>query len=315
MLASWLLPATVSAHGNMVWPATWHDPNGAIGTKAYRHCETGACMYFTNYTFIDEPTYPADSPLRSYAEADPQRYAFSRTPWAAPGTAPLQSPCGVQGGNINGCPAGDENSRGLPCPGGGIAYGEDALKQYGSTLKDMLRTKWTAGSIAEANWVPQANHGGGYSYRLAKLPEEGVTALTEEMFQAGALQFSSNSSWIQWGEDESSRVEFTNVQTADGIWARDPIPACKGFDGGAVSCTSDECTESGGYQFDPPAPGVGGFGEYYLAGFKPTFGFNVVDKLKVPADLTPGNYVLSFRWDCEQTTQVWSTCADIQIVA
>jgi hypothetical protein len=26
-----------------------------------------------------------------------------------------------------------------------------------------------------------------------------------------------------------------------------------------------------------------------------------------------GSFVLSFRWDCEQTPQVWSSCADIEV--
>ena len=38
------------------------------------------------------------------------------------------------------------------------------------------------------------------------------------------------------------------------------------------------------------------------------------DYLKVP-DVPPGEYVLSFRWDCEASAQVWQSCADITIVA
>lgn len=30
----------------------------------------------------------------------------------------------------------------------------------------------------------------------------------------------------------------------------------------------------------------------------------VVDVLKIPEGLTPGKYVLQFRWDCEETDQV-----------
>ena len=37
------------------------------------------------------------------------------------------------------------------------------------------------------------------------------------------------------------------------------------------------------------------------------------DQLLVPS-VTPGEYVLGFRWDCEETAQVWSTCSDITIV-
>ena len=41
----------------------------------------------------------------------------------------------------------------------------------------------------------------------------------------------------------------------------------------------------------------------------------VLDRVKVPAELTPGEYVLSWRWDCEESTQVWQNCADITVVA
>ncbi len=39
----------------------------------------------------------------------------------------------------------------------------------------------------------------------------------------------------------------------------------------------------------------------------------IMDKVRVPADTPPGEYVLGWRWDCEQTAQVWQSCADITI--
>ena len=30
--------------------------------------------------------------------------------------------------------------------------------------------------------------------------------------------------------------------------------------------------------------------------------------------MPPGRYVLSWRLDCEETAQVWSSCADVNIV-
>jgi hypothetical protein len=44
------------------------------------------------------------------------------------------------------------------------------------------------------------------------------------------------------------------------------------------------------------------------------FKFTMVDQLKVPAHLEAGEYVVSWRWDCEETPQVWNSCADITIV-
>jgi len=41
----------------------------------------------------------------------------------------------------------------------------------------------------------------------------------------------------------------------------------------------------------------------------------IVDQLELPAELPPGDYVLGWRWDCEETAQVWSSCADVHVVA
>ena len=37
------------------------------------------------------------------------------------------------------------------------------------------------------------------------------------------------------------------------------------------------------------------------------------DLVEVPTSLTPGDYVLSFRWDCLDSPQIWSACANIKI--
>jgi hypothetical protein len=44
------------------------------------------------------------------------------------------------------------------------------------------------------------------------------------------------------------------------------------------------------------------------------FSFNIVDKVKVP-EVPSGEYVVSFRWESEQTPQIWSTCSQVTIVA
>ena len=85
-----------------------------------------------------------------------------------------------------------------------------------------------------------------------------------------------------------------------------------------------------GTQFPPLAPGLFGYGitaygraeaeELSLPEFSrltetwSTFNFSIVDQLKVPSHLTPGDYVLSFRWDCEETPQIWAQCSNIKIV-
>jgi hypothetical protein len=43
-----------------------------------------------------------------------------------------------------------------------------------------------------------------------------------------------------------------------------------------------------------------------------SYTWHIVDKVVVPEAL--GSYVLSWRWDCEQTPQIWTNCADIEVV-
>ena len=42
--------------------------------------------------------------------------------------------------------------------------------------------------------------------------------------------------------------------------------------------------------------------------------FAIVDALRLPASLKTGHWVLGWRWDCEETAQVWMACADVTIV-
>merc|ERR1712080_221459 len=40
----------------------------------------------------------------------------------------------------------------------------------------------------------------------------------------------------------------------------------------------------------------------------------VIDNVKVPAGLEPGEYVLGFRWDSKCSPQVWSSCSNLLII-
>ena len=90
--------------------------------------------------------------------------------WRAPGTAPIRSPCGIDGGNPGGCsssPFGPGDKTGGSCAGGGYGIGPDARN---FSFPNYVTTDWTAGSIVDVAWALTANHGGGYSYRLCRRP-------------------------------------------------------------------------------------------------------------------------------------------------
>jgi len=76
-------------------------------------------------------------------------------------------------------------------------------------------------------------------------------------------------------------------------------------------------------QFPEPAPGISGYSSLFINDdYDPANPYNaygdgleysIVDKVIVPQDLEPGDYLLSWRWDAEQSHQVWQNCADITI--
>jgi len=222
------------------------------------------------------------------------------------------SPCGVAGGNPDGCPVGGPPGE---CPGGGFGYGPAAENV---TFKDVVNTRWSLGSVATVGWGIMANHGGGYSYRLCRKPKRGYK-LTEECFQKNVLKFHGDTQWVQYG-DGGPKVTFKANRTTEGTWpegsqwTKNPIPACAKPDGGYFDLETHCIPEQGKTQFPAPGPGLYGFGQSIIATGIPTFFFTVMDKVEVPKDLEIGDYVLSFRWDCEQTPQIWNTCADVKIV-
>eukprot|EP00090_Calanus_glacialis_P011397 TRINITY_DN19804_c0_g1_i1.p1 TRINITY_DN19804_c0_g1~~TRINITY_DN19804_c0_g1_i1.p1 ORF type:complete len:365 (-),score=92.73 TRINITY_DN19804_c0_g1_i1:268-1362(-) len=350
-----LSPLTIHGHGNMMLPTTWMDAGGKIGLNNQMNCGGvfSSCLWFTNFTFIaGKPTLDpslwtyskmllSEPPLNLHDldytgcqhqgtksflkiakkqpspiisnEIPPLGDYFYNRPWRSPGSAKLHSPCGVLGGNPDGCPANAPYGEGNKCPGGGFGYGPRA-EDY--PFRDVVTTKWRAGSVVEVGWGINANHGGGYSYRLCKVPKGGRSFLTEKCFQETPLRFHGDMQWVQYGEDRSNRTAFRANRTMDGTfpagseWTKNPIPACAGGWGGVLDKDKD-CKE--GTQFDPPAPGLKGFGVHIDNPAVYDFHFTIIDQVQVPADLMPGDYVLSFRWDCEQTPQVWSACSSIKI--
>lgn len=299
----------------MVWPSTWFDAEGKVGMTPGMQCasgEVGACMWFTNYTFISGPPTLTDE-MRTFQDMYIEGmgdWDFTKThPWRSPGSAPIFSPCGIAGGNPYGCPVGGSEG---DCPGGGFGYGPAAED---AEFPNVVTTEWKMGGTGEVGWGIIANHGGGYSYRLCKVPEEGV--VTEECFQKMPLEFNGDMQWVQYGEG-GSKVEFPANRTKTGTfpegshWTKNPIPACGNIDGGWME-NGPGCLDSGS-QFPPPAPGLLGYGENHLTPGQPDFLFTIMDEVMVPADIIPGEYVLSFRWDCEQTSQIWNACSNIKIV-
>jgi len=246
------------------------------------------------------------------------KHANKHNPWMAPGSAPVFSPCGLAAGQAQGSYPSNGD---VPPPG--YQPGFD-----GRSLQNGTWTEWAIGSTQEVHWSIAANHGGGYAIRLCPLNQE----QTEECFQNHHLSFEGDSTWIQFGNDVSNRTKITANRTTLGTtpsgsqWTKVPIPSCGGAAGGGLGCDLG-CQEP---QFESPIPGLWGNGPGNgCAGCDPVcknnrtcnlqtcgkvMDFQIVDKVKVPV-LPLGDYSLSFRWDCEQTAQIWSQCANIKITS
>jgi hypothetical protein len=262
--------------------------------------------------------------------------SYRYNPWRAPGYAPVNDACGMAGG---GPKAG---------PGEGHFYTVPWAEQgdLGSRVlpKSAPGTVWTAGSMVEVGWGIRYNHGGGYQYRLCPSSEP----LTEECFARHPLPFYGYGDHsappyqqaIRWTDGSEEWINATLVwvppphHAASGenpvgyAWAMNPIPRIHfdsnssgqpaGWSGCKTPAIGARCRA-----FDPPCKGD--------TGWKPVNGTHVnpvdvegkcsgdatsvtiVDRLQIPAELPAGSYTLGWRWDCEETAQVWSSCADVVI--
>lgn len=336
VLYSSLLTLRVEAHGSMNLPRprnmgnSWVRPTPSGGSVNEAGCDAAACMWFNQGccigcdacvdTFNNFLNFTSACGLKEAPVTLPH-YArtlknfkdvldFTRHhPWRSPGSAPVLDSCGLSGGSY------DNND-----VAGGYGNATIARKQgaRGSELP-ALHSKWTlqwqAGTAVEVSWGVSANHGGGYQYRLCPADEP----LTEECFQKTPLAFSGSKSWLRWKDGHEVEIDALRVTEgtfpAGSEWSRNPIPTCGGTESGFGTNTPAGCPEP---QFPPPA----GCNETCW-GYQPDPQFPtvktaempaIVDKVLVPADLPPGSYVISWRWDCEQTPQVWSACGDVMVV-
>lgn len=329
---------TCSGHGQLNYPPstrqgiagkTW--PGALEGQGAGGYCEqpnsenphnplNGACMLFSqpNVEQPDASIIPGE-PTNNEAKYRTHNVNVSggpndwtrKMPWRAPGRAPvLGSGCGVAGGGN----VWNENGGWPPT---GMALGADAIELPGPEGGPV--THWQVGSHVTVAWGMWANHGGGYSYRLCK---NSPGQVTEECFQRTPLRFVGNTQWLQ--HINGSKLEIPRVTLSNGTfpagseWARQPIPGCKRGNpehGPAGHGFTDVCVH--GTEYPEPIRGIAGFGytNKTAPGLDMFHDYSIVDQVIIPSTLEPGDYLLSWRWDCEQTTQIWQNCADVRIVS
>lgn len=274
----------------------------------------------------------------------------------------MMNPCGIAGGDAE---PGKKGNGGTPPPGYKQGFAGNQLPELSQ------KRSWKVGEVVDIAWAINANHGGGYQYRLCPKTD----SPTEECFQKTPIEFVGDEQYIQYCTyprqywppsvapagpqnmtpasnppsalfptcDPANRTAIPAVSVSTGTvpagsaWMRNPIPACIDGAGGAFGgkCGKGHGSQPTDYQFPPPGPDqsrpgflLGGFGYGACGPQDPTaariarctptdvanhvFQWNVVDKVRVP-QVPAGEYMISFRWDCEQTPQIWASCSDITI--
>ena len=210
----------------------------------------------------------------------------------AAGAAPVIDACGVAGGH-------------RPPDGafGGI-YVNTTHAKLGDLGSEVLPampsgTTWKAGSTVEVSWTIEANHAGGYQYRLAPAHSK----LTESEFQKMPLPFVGQQGlrWNGGKKHGGKEVWFNGTYATSGTmpkgsaWARNPIPLVTGKYGLFGSPKHLPVFPA---PCDDPAD-CSDFGDGNV-GNPSARNMEIVDYVQIPDGLAAGEYVLGWRWDCEQ---------------
>jgi len=245
--------------------------------------------------------------------------SYIYNPWRAPGFAPVVDPCGQAGGKYKQTPMGGDSE-----------YTTTKFATMGDLGTKVLpegpsMASWKAGSSVVVSWGMRYNHGGGYQYRMAPLHSD----LTEKTFQKMPLEFDTTKQVLVWNNGTRYPIDgiFVNTGTmpAGSTWARNPIPriqddniglqdvaGCPGPNGKSgprcISFPAPCPQDVGRYAWSTDGSGQGACSGDWTAGV-------IEDTVIVPKDAAPGKYLLSWRWDAEETAQVWQNCADITITA
>lgn len=97
---------------------------------------------------------------------------------------------------------------------------------------------------------------------------------------------------------------------AGSMWAMNPVPRAWKDSSGDWGPGSNHLQT--GYGFQPFCENDGVYG---CTGMWGPYNAEIFDRVEIPAGLPPGPYVLGWRWDCEESNQIWQSCSDVTITA
>ena len=287
LFCSLLLLVGATAHGTLTIPMSRalrasSSGAGSTGVALAGGCPSSSCQWYTQRTVTQNTTNCRRSDrtmgVSCASESNPIDYPCTPSnqgvPWCSPGAAPVHSPCGVFAG------------------GDGGMNGRNMLDLDGTP-----QAKWTRGGTADVGFSIIANHGGGYAYRLCPVATGARDVdgrLDESCFAAHHLNFSA------------AHPETTVLDTVGKTVASFPAVRVRGGSPAGAQWTRNPVALEAG--MSPPIPALPA-----LTGRGP-FPFTISDSVDVPIEFAAGHYVLSWRWDAEQTKQVWSHCSDVLLV-
>ena len=310
----------------------WFSNGCTPGCKA---CDGNGNRYpnFDHCPGEEKDLKPADLLLKEYWTGDKTWPAattydiFKYNPWRAPGKAPVFDSCGMAGGRWTEA-------------FNAAAFNTTVFAKMGDLGSEVLKprptgTVWKRGGTARTRWQLTANHGGGYIYRLC--PAGAV--LDEACFRRTELKWATSTHVLRFADASRDRtIGATDVTKGGGVgWRLNPFPNVREdpcdynvtlHDGPGHHCAWDSCPGCGPPLFAADAscptvcsekyPGTPDGRTPTLPFPDPTNGtdthaFSVEDVVLVPESLEAGEYLLSWRWDCEHSSQVWNSCADITL--
>ena len=235
---------------------------------------------------------------------------FFHSPWRAPGYAPVIDSCGSAGGRLPGQGNG----------GFGASFQNTTNAKVGDLGSKTLPVRdtgvvWKTGVEYEVAWTIQANHGGGYSYRLCPAG----STLDEECFNKAGLKMVGPSK-LRWGGIGGRELEYDPVSVTVGtkagvMWRRNPIPrAWHDKTTGKWGAGSNQHQTGEGFQPVCEDQGMDqkGTGQSCTGEWGP-YNLEIVDRVLIPEGLPAGKWVLNWRMDQEESNQIWQSCSDITL--
>jgi len=149
-----------------------------------------------------------------------------------------------------------------------------------------------------------------------------------DCFDSNVLDFVNSSQTIQYGDRTDLTVKVKTVTKGpDGtlpkgsVWREAPIPDLFQISSSQADhgrCTWDAIDESTFSSDEARAKFIASFGDRDSCDSGPDQHYprnwHIKDMVQVPPSLPSGEYLLMWRWECGLANQIWSNCADVQVV-